>query len=331
MSNIRGVVPIIPIPFDDDETIDEASFRRTVDFVASRGLAGLCLPAYGGEFYKLTEAEREWVVATAIDATAGRIPVIAQANHGSAKVAAQLARRYEKLGADVISFALPRQFFVGQGDLLRYAGRIAEAVSLPILIQDFNPGGQTIGPEFIRALHAQHPNFRYAKLEEPLIVDKLVAIRDQAGDAVGIFEGWGGYYMLEALPTGVCCGIMPGVPIADLLNRVYQLQTQGDEMAAFDLFADLLPFINFTLQNFELFLQVEKRLLVRRGLFESPVCRSPTLSLSPTVAAHVERLLEYIARVGQREELPYDGCRGQAVPPPHVLRKPDRVTSGKEK
>ncbi len=307
MVSIHGVVPIVPIPFRADEGIDEASFRRTVDFVASLGVAGMCLPAYGSEYYKLCEAEREWVVATAIEVTAGRIPVIAQSNHGSAKVAAELARVYEKLGADVISFALPRQFAVGQDDLLRFAGRIADAVSLPILIQDFNPGGVTIGPEFIRTLHAQHSNFRYAKLEEPLIVDKLVAIRDLMGDTVGIFEGWGGYYMLEALPTGVCCGVMPGVPIADLLNRVYRLHWQGEVAAALDLFAELLPYINFTLQNFELFLQVEKRLLVRRGLFDLSVCRAPSLTLSPAVITHVSLLLDRITVISQREDLAHDG------------------------
>ena len=42
---------------------------------------------------------------------------------------------------------------------------------------------------------------RYAKLEEPLIVDKVVRIRDRVGNAVGILEGWGGYYMLEAIPA----------------------------------------------------------------------------------------------------------------------------------
>lgn len=318
MKPIHGVVPIIPIPFHEDETIDEVSFRRTIDFVASLGVAGMCLPAYGSEYYKLTEAEREWLIATAVEVAAGRIPVVAQANHGSSRVAAQLARGYEALGADVISFALPRQFVMTDVDLLRYAGRIADAVSLPILVQDFNPGGATIGGEFIANLHRQHPNFSYAKLEEPLIIDKLTAIRDRMGKAIGIFEGWGGYYMLEALPTGVCCGVMPGVPIADLLNRVYRLHEHGDIGAAYTLFGSLLPFINFTLQNFELFLQVEKQLMVRRGLFESSICRAPSRTLSPAVDMHVQLLLDQIVQIGLREELAGYRSAASTIPPPHV-------------
>ena len=299
-AKIDGVVPVIPVPFTANEAIDDASLRRTIEFVASRPMAALCLPAYGSEFYKLTEAEREQVVGTAIQVAAGRIPVVAQANHGAGRVAAQLARQYEQMGADMISFAIPRQFATTQTDLLRYCGGIADAVSCPILIQDFNPGGPTIDADFIAELHRQHPNFLYAKLEEPMIVDKLTRIRDRVGDAVGILEGWGGYYMLEAIPAGIC-GIMPGVPICDLLDRVYRARQGGDGARAYDLLGSILPFINFTLQDFELFLQVEKRLLVRRGLFAAAGCRSLSLSPSPAVQTHIEFLIEHIVRVMERE------------------------------
>ena len=303
MSNdsIRGVVPVIPIPFGDDESIDEMSLRRTVDWVASQKLAGMCLPAYGSEFYKLSEAEREQVIGIAIEVNAKRIPLLAQANHGSVKVAASLAKRYEQMGADMISFALPRQFAASDEDLLQYCGRIADAVSVPILIQDFNPGGTTIDADFIQTLHRQHANFRYAKLEEPMLIDKVIRIRDRIGDDVGILEGWGGYYMLEAIPAGIC-GIMPGVPIADLLDRVYQVRVNRKDGEAYDLFASLLPYINFSLQNFELFLQIEKRLLVRRGLFTNSICRCLTLSLSATVLEHTNFLIDQIMRIVQHHD-----------------------------
>lgn len=303
MVKIDGVVPIVPIPFKDDESIDESSLARAIEFICARKLAGLGLPAYGSEFYKLSEDERDQVVGIAIETSRKRVPVVAQANHGSSRIAAEIATRYEKMGADLIAFAIPRQFGTSVPDLLRYCGRICDAVSVPVVIQDFNPGGQTIGAEFIAALHAQHPNFQYAKLEEPLIVDKLKAIRDAIGDAVGILEGWGGYYMLEAIPVGIC-GIMPGVPIADLLDRAYWSRRKGQGERAYDLLGSLLPFINFTLQDIELFLQVEKRLMVQRGLFESASVRSLTLSPSPLVEGYIEFLNSQILRLLEREGLP---------------------------
>ena len=182
----------------------------------------------------------------------------------------------------------------------RSARLAADAVSIPILIQGFAPGKATIDADFIAELHSQHPNFRYAKLEEPLIIDKLVRIRDRVGGKVGILEGWGGYYMLEAIPAGIV-GIMPGVPYCDLLNIVYQARKAGDDARAYDLFAALLPMMNFTLQDFELFLQVEKRILVRRGIFESAHLRPLTMTPSNAVLQHVDFLIDQLLRVLARE------------------------------
>jgi len=52
---LKGSVPIIPIPFDAQENIDEESLRRLVEFAAEKKFSAICLPAYGSEFYKLTE------------------------------------------------------------------------------------------------------------------------------------------------------------------------------------------------------------------------------------------------------------------------------------
>lgn len=297
---IHGVVPVIPVPFRANESIDTASLKRVVDFVARRNMAGMCLPAYGSEFYKLSEAERIKVVEVAIAANKKRIPVMAQANHPSAKHAADLAKRYQRMGADIISFAIPRQFATSDPDVLKYCGRICDAVSIPVLIQDFNPGGGTIDADFIAALHRRHRNFRYAKLEEPMIVDKLVRIRDQVGDKVGILEGWGGYYMLEAIPNGIC-GIMPGVPYCELLDMIYTAREAGDNNRAYDLFASVAPIMNYTLQNFELFLQVEKRMLVKRGIFKAAHMRELTLSPSRANLKYVDLLIKQLLRILKRE------------------------------
>jgi 4-hydroxy-tetrahydrodipicolinate synthase len=302
MIKLDGIVPVIPTPFHDDESIDEVSLRRAVEFVAARSMAAICLPAYGSEFYKLSDAEREGVVAVAIDQTRGRIPVIAQVNHPSARVAADLAHRYEQLGADLVGVAIPRQFGATDADRLQYCGRVASAVSCAVLVQDFNPGGPTVGVEFIAAAHNAHPNITYFKLEEPLVADKLAAVRERLADRVGILGGWGGFYMIESLSAGIC-GIMPGVSISDALSRVYLAHRRGDAKQAYQLFSKLLPYIAFSMQELEVYLQIEKRLLVRRGLLDGARCRQLTRTLSPHVTAHVEFLLDEVETVLRGEGL----------------------------
>jgi len=300
MLSIHGVVPVIPTPFHPDETIDVESLRNVVDWVASNELAAMCLPAYGSEFYKLSEDERDQVIAIAIEANRGRLPVIAQANHASARLASELARRYEEMGADVISFAIPRQFGSAASDILDYCETVASATSRPILLQDFNPGGPTIGPDFVNDLSKRADNFHFVKLEDPMMLDKLIAIGETVEGRVKILEGWGGLYMLEGISAGID-GVMPGAAIADLLAIVFSAADSGDAIKAHDLFGSLLPFINFTLQDFEFFLQIEKRTLVRRGLIESATVRSLAHTPSPAVLTHIDHLIDQIERIIESE------------------------------
>lgn len=293
---LRGVVPVVPTPFNPDESIDVESLASVVDWIAGRGLAGMCLPAYGSEFYKLTEAERDQVVGVAVEANGGRVPVVAQANHVSSRAAADLARRYSGMGADVISFAIPRQFGSSNADIVEYCASVAAATPRPVLIQDFNPGGPTLGADLISELHDRCGNLRFVKLEDPMMVDRLIAVRSATAGRLGILEGWGGLYMLEGLAAGID-GIMPGAAVADLLDSVFAAAVSEQRERAHDLFGSLLPFISFGLQDFELFLQIEKRVLVRRGLIASPTVRALTHTPSAAVSAHIDFLIDQVERL----------------------------------
>ncbi len=288
---IDGIVPVIPTPFDENEAIDFASLERLVDFAIDSHAAAICLPAYGSEFYKLSDAERESLIPIAVKRAGGRIPVIAQANHDSAKIAAQTARRFASLGADVIGVALPRRFPATDLDLLRYCGQIASAVSVPLLIQDFNPGGPTISADFLLQLHRQHANVKYVKLEEPLVAAKLRAVHDCVGEAVGMFTGWGGLYLIDGLSMGGC-GAMPGTALCDLFARVWR--EEKENRAGGTLFANLLPYITFSLQTFELLLAMEKRVLVRRGIISSDIRRNVTRTLEPAILNRAEQILDRV-------------------------------------
>ncbi len=293
---LRGVVPVVPTPFRPDESIDTESLASVVDWIAGRGLAGMCLPAYGSEFYKLTEAERDQVVAVAVEANAGRVPVVAQANHPSGRIAAEGARRYTDIGADVISFAIPRQFGSSDADIVEYCASVAAATPRPILIQDFNPGGPTMDPSLVAEILDRCDNLRFVKLEDPMMVDRLIAIRSITEGRIGILEGWGGLYMLEGVAAGID-GIMPGAAIADLLDSVLTAAVSEQRERAHDLFGSLLPFIGFGLQDFELFLQFEKRTLARRGLIASPTVRALTRTPSPAILAHIDFLIDQVERL----------------------------------
>jgi len=89
-----------------------------------------------------------------------------------------------------------------------------------------------------------------------------------------VIEGWGGMYILELVPAGVC-GIMPGLALTDLLARVYRLVKAGQREEAYETFQGVLPQIVFSLQNMELFPHAERGCWQRVGFFRLRRCATP--------------------------------------------------------
>ncbi|HZT70496.1 MAG TPA: dihydrodipicolinate synthase family protein [Terriglobia bacterium] len=304
---IHGIVPIVPTPFRENEEVDWDGLRALVDFACVSGACALCLLAYASEFYKLSEGERRRAIAEAVDQAAGRIPVIGQVNAWSAKLAAETALDAQHAGVDAVSVSVPRLFPLAERDILRYFDRILSAIDIPLLVQDFNPGGPTLSVELIADLHGTHPHFRYIKLEEPLMASKVEAIVEKTSGEIGVLEGWGGMFMLELIPAGIC-GVMPSLGAVDLLARVFHLAEKGQKDEAYRIFQCVLPQILFSLQNLEFLHHVEKSLLVERGILSNAGVREATLELNSYDRQHIIFLNNKILEELDRLHLPRNPC-----------------------
>jgi 4-hydroxy-tetrahydrodipicolinate synthase len=126
-----------------------------------------------------------------------------------------------------------------------------------------------------------------------MMSSKVTAILDETSGGVGVLEGWGGMYMLDLIPAGIC-GVMPGLAVSDLLARVFHLATQGDMASAYKIHEAILPQIVFSLQHMELFHHAEKRLLVARGILHEAVVRQLTLKLDRHTEDRISFLNEQV-------------------------------------
>src|SRR5437879_3592716 len=122
-------------------------------------------------------------------------------------------------GADSVHAGWCRRYCL-DCDVCRDCESGSRSFSLPVLIQDFNPGGATVGADFAARLVQAADNFRYLKLEEPMMGAKVRAIRAATGGQVGVFEGWGGMYLLALIGDGIC-GAIPGLAVCDWFTRVF--------------------------------------------------------------------------------------------------------------
>jgi dihydrodipicolinate synthase/N-acetylneuraminate lyase len=302
---VNGIIPIIPTPFTVEEQVDWPALPRLVDFACAAGACAMCLPAYASEFYKLSESERLRLVTEAVRHAAGRIPVFAQVNFVSVMQAVETAREAQKTGASAIAAAVPRMFAFSETDLYRYFDRLLSSIDIPLLIQDVNPSGPTVTARFVSELHRAHPHFQWIKLEEPMMSSKVTAILEATNGEVGVLEGWGGMYLLDLIPAGIC-GVMPGLAVSDLLAKVFQLAAKDDTLGAHKIHEAVLPQIVFSLQHMELFHHAEKRLLVARGILPEAVVRQLTLSLDRHLEDRISFLNGQILGLLDRLELPHN-------------------------
>lgn len=298
---IDGVVPVIPTPFRENEEIAWESLAPMIAFARAAGASAVCLPAYASEFYKLSERERLRLIDHAVRAAAGQIPVVAQVNAPSPGLALNMAKAAAGCGANAIATAVPRLFAIPEDDLFDYFDRLLAGVKLPVIIQDFNPGGATVSVEFVERLHRAHPHFQYLKLEEAMMAAKAIRVREATAGGVKVLEGWGGMYLLDLAPTGIA-GVVPGLGPVDLIDRVFRLAKAGQREKACPAFEAVLPQIVYSLQNLELYHHAEKRLLQARGVLDTVVVRRPRMTLSDHEAAHIDfinrRILDLLDEFG---------------------------------
>jgi 2-keto-3-deoxy-L-arabinonate dehydratase len=300
MSNskdLTGVIPIIPTPFTANEEIDEQALRDLVEFAISIGIKAACLPAYASEFYKLSDDEKLQVVKIAVEQSKGRMQIVAQSNSPSLKLAIKLAKANVAAGADVISLAVPRIFALPEVSIKEYLSEFFAAIpNTPVLVQDFNPGGSSISVQLINDLRLKHANFKYLKLEEPLCATKFEDIIKTTQGTVGVLEGWGGLYLLELVQVGIA-GVMPGLAVSDILQKVFTLRKEGKNDKAFEIFERVMPQIFFSLQNMELFHYAEKELLIARGVLKNSVARKAAYIPDASTASYIKELNQRILKL----------------------------------
>ena len=135
MSDLQGVLPITLTPFTDDGDVDEASIDSLVEDYLGAGAHGLTILGIMGEAAKLLDDERELVLRRYVQATAGRVPVVARVSARATKMSLDYARRAEDAGAAAVMLAPPDN--VKNLDLVfEHFRRVAEAVSVPVVVQD---------------------------------------------------------------------------------------------------------------------------------------------------------------------------------------------------
>jgi len=130
---IRGVLGFPVTPFKQDLSLDLDALARNVDEMASYPFCALVAAGGTGELYSLTPEEVEQVVRVTVDATRGRMPIVAGTGF-NAPAGADIARRAERAGADILLVLPPYYINAPFEGAVEYYRAIGAATGLPLMI-----------------------------------------------------------------------------------------------------------------------------------------------------------------------------------------------------
>jgi len=270
----QGIVPVLQTPFRADGDIDYESLARLIEDAIEGGAAGFLSPAVASEVHSLTPEERASLLAFVLSHTHGRVPVIAGCSNADATTCAGLASAAEVAGASAVLIAIPDALREAEDELAAFFRRAMAHCRLPLIIQDLDWSGRGLSLEGLARLREEIPQLAGAKIESVPAGPKYTAVRSLCGHGFHISGGWAAQQFIEALDRGVDA-LIPEASMTRVYNAIRRLHEHGRREEAITLFRQFLPVVAFTNQEIGLSIAFFKRLLVRRGIFSTPLMRPP--------------------------------------------------------
>ena len=277
LTEIKGICPIVAAPFTDNGEVDYESLDKLVKHLINGGCHAVTLFGIAGEYYKLSDDEREKMAQVTIKAAkeVGGKTIISVTDH-STEIAVKRAKQFEEMGADCLMLLPPFFLKPGAKYLYEHMKAIANAVDIPIMAQ-YAPEqtGVTIPPETFCKLEKECPNMIYYKIECKPAGPYVTNLMNLTDGKMKIFVGNAGFQLIECMDRGAI-GAMPGCSMYDVYLDIYNHYVDGDREKAIQLHNKLLPMLNHIRQNVEQIISFEKRILKRRGIIASDYCRKPS-------------------------------------------------------
>lgn len=292
---LRGVVPVLETPFDEEGRVDPVSFAGVVASACNHGVRAVMFPGFASEHWKLSDEEKDGLVGLARRVTAEHgVRFIASVNDEATYLAARRAARYQALGADALNLLPPRVSKPSRDEALRHLESVAGAVpDLPLIVQ-YVPaeGGVRLEPEEFAALAASCANVGAVKVEEQPAAPYVAALRALALPLAALV-GNGGTEMLAALEAGAA-GVQPGGGFIGVYTEIWRRWERGDSDEARELFLRLVPYLVRWINAGRL-TAVGKVIAWRTGVLASPHCRQPTPALDGHNRSEIDRFIAEMA------------------------------------
>ena len=183
----KGSCTAIITPFTENG-IDYDRLTKNIDFQFENGTAALVVCGTTGENPTHSEDEHNELVRFTVQASRGRMKVIAGVGSNNTKTALKYAQNARYAGADGILMVTPYYNKSTQKGLIEHFSYVADRVEIPMILYNVpSRTGISISAETYKAL-SQHPNINGIK-EASGDFSLIAKVRSQCGDDLFLWSG----------------------------------------------------------------------------------------------------------------------------------------------
>jgi 4-hydroxy-tetrahydrodipicolinate synthase len=300
MTAFEGVYSVLPTPFTPGDEIDHTSLRRVIDLALLAGVDGVTALGVTSEAARLSDRERDEVLATVFSHVAGRVPVVVGTTADGTTLCLERSRAARAAGAAAVMVSPPRMPKIASDAVRRHFAALAAAMDLPVVVQDYPPvSGYAMEAALLVQIAREIPSARTIKLEDAPTPYKTARILEKAeGLELKIFGGLGGMYLLEELAAGAT-GAMTGFAYPEILVEIVRLFRSGKKEEAADAFYRSVALMRFEFQE-GIGMAIRKEMLHRRGAIAHPAVRPPAPALDASTSDALTRVVAWVEKSRER-------------------------------
>jgi 4-hydroxy-tetrahydrodipicolinate synthase len=289
VSRLKGSIPPLITPFRNGE-VDYDAYAAMVQFQVREGSHGILVNGTTSEPASLSVDERNRIVDVAVEAAAGRVPVVAATGSQSLIETEALTDHAVRSGADALLIVTPYYSKPPQRGLIEYYLTLASRHDRPWMV--YHITGRTavsVTLDTLKTLKDRCPTFvgmKHAVNDLGLVTECLTAFGDDFRIFVGLEE-----LSFPMMAIGAC-GLMNAVgnlrprPLAQLCEAVWN----SDIRAARALHERLLEV------NQAVFFDTNpipmKYMMKRLGLIPENEHRLPMMPATPELEQRLDAVLE---------------------------------------
>ena len=134
LPHLHGIIPPLPTPLHDDETIDTRGLAALVDFQIKAGVHGLWILGTTARFDLIPDARQRQVAEVAAESATGRVPLVLNVSDQGTERTRARARMFDDLPYDYYAALPPWYQPMTAGEVTGYFHALADTLSRPLVI-----------------------------------------------------------------------------------------------------------------------------------------------------------------------------------------------------